>query len=46
MINSSVVTVSYLLTKVTKLAFYLPDRAGLDMFMLLVTDFTPHSQVV
>lgn len=33
MINSSVVTVSYLLTKVTKLAFYLPDRAGTDMFM-------------
>lgn len=33
MVNSSVVTVSYLLTKVTKLAFYLPDRAGSDMFM-------------
>ncbi|MCY7567924.1 ABC transporter permease [Bacillus safensis] len=33
MINSSVVAVSYLLTKVTKLAFYLPDRAGVDMFM-------------
>ncbi|GKV56320.1 hypothetical protein NCCP2222_22670 [Sporosarcina sp. NCCP-2222] len=32
-INSSVVTISYLLTKVTKLAFYLPDRAGMDMFM-------------
>ncbi|KQL18375.1 ABC transporter permease [Cytobacillus solani] len=32
-INSSVVTVSYLLTKVTKLAFYLPDRAGTDMLM-------------
>ncbi|QTD39423.1 ABC transporter permease [Sporosarcina sp. Te-1] len=33
MINSSVVTISFLLTKVTKLAFYLPDMAGLDMFM-------------
>ncbi|MEI3606568.1 ABC transporter permease [Pseudogracilibacillus sp. SE30717A] len=32
-INSSVVTVSYLLTKVTKLAFYLPDLAGSDMFI-------------
>ncbi|MBB4824952.1 hypothetical protein HNO89_002178 [Sporosarcina luteola] len=33
MINSSVVTISFLLTKVTKLAFYLPDMAGLDMFL-------------
>lgn len=41
-INSSVVTVSYLLTKVTKLAFYLPDRAGTDMFMSdgFLTPFT------
>ncbi|WP_054940648.1 ABC transporter permease [Paenibacillus ihuae] len=33
MINSSVVSFSVLLSKVTKLAFYLPDRAGIDMFM-------------
>lgn len=33
MINSSVVTFSYLLTKVTKLGFYLPDIAGSNMFM-------------
>ncbi|MEK5254849.1 ABC transporter permease [Paenibacillus sp. FSL F4-0125] len=33
MINSSVVSFSVLLAKVTKLAFYLPDRAGIDMFM-------------
>ncbi|BFH62570.1 ABC transporter permease [Paenibacillus azoreducens] len=32
-INSSVVSFSVLLSKVTKLAFYLPDRAGLEMFM-------------
>ncbi|MGG2104539.1 hypothetical protein ABFY51_03680 [Lysinibacillus pakistanensis] len=39
MINSSVVTVSYLLAKVTKLAFYLPDKAGLDMFMFTSDSF-------
>ncbi|MGA3603077.1 ABC transporter permease [Lysinibacillus agricola] len=39
MINSSVVTVSYLLTKVTKLAFYLPDKAGADMFMFTSDSF-------
>ncbi|WP_245583910.1 hypothetical protein [Paenibacillus terrigena] len=33
MINSSFVSFSYLLSRVTKLAFYLPDRAGTDMFM-------------
>lgn len=33
MINSSVVSFSVLLYKVTKLAFYLPDRAGFEMFM-------------
>lgn len=33
MINSSLVSFSVLLSKVTKLAFYLPDRAGLEMFM-------------
>lgn len=32
-INSSVVSFSVLLYKVTKLAFYLPDRAGFEMFM-------------
>ncbi|WP_019910789.1 ABC transporter permease [Paenibacillus sp. HW567] len=35
MINSSVVSFSVLLSKVTKLAFYLPDRAGTDMFMIM-----------
>lgn len=34
-INSSVVSFSVLLSKVTKLSFYLPDRAGIDMFMPL-----------
>ncbi|MNO58115.1 ABC-2 family transporter protein [compost metagenome] len=34
-INSSVVSISYLLSKVTKLAFYFPDIAGADMFMSL-----------
>ena len=33
MINSSLVSFSFLLSKVTKLAFYLPDKAGLEMFM-------------
>jgi hypothetical protein len=33
MINSSVVSFSVLLYRVTKLAFYLPDRAGVEMFM-------------
>ncbi|MEK4852099.1 ABC transporter permease [Paenibacillus sp. FSL H7-0756] len=33
MINSSLVSFSVLLAKVTKLAYYLPDRAGIDMFM-------------
>ncbi|MFC7677726.1 ABC transporter permease [Paenibacillus sp. GCM10028914] len=33
MINSSVVSFSVLLYKVTKLALYLPDRAGLEMLM-------------
>ncbi|MGC4747972.1 hypothetical protein ACLQ28_20295 [Micromonospora sp. DT201] len=32
-INSSVVSVSYLLTKVTSLAVYLPDIAGTQMFL-------------
>lgn len=38
-INSSIVTVSYLLAKVTKLAFYLPDKAGVDMFMFTSDSF-------
>lgn len=33
MINSSLVSFSVLLAKVTELAYYLPDRAGIDMFM-------------
>lgn len=32
-INSSVVSVSYLLTKVTDLAVYLPDIVGAQMFI-------------
>lgn len=32
-LNASVVTVSYLLSNITKLGFYLPDSAGRDMFM-------------
>ncbi|WP_410768759.1 ABC transporter permease [Fontibacillus sp. BL9] len=32
-INTSVVSFSFLLSKVTRLALYLPDRAGMDMFM-------------
>lgn len=32
-INTSVASFSFLLSKVTKLALYLPDRAGLEMFM-------------
>lgn len=32
-INSSFISFSFLLTKVTKFAFYLPDQAGANMFM-------------
>ncbi|GFN33173.1 ABC transporter permease [Paenibacillus xylaniclasticus] len=32
MVNSSVVSVSYLLSRITPLAYYLPDRAGIHMF--------------
>lgn len=39
-INSSVVSFSVLLYRVTKLAFYLPDRAGIDMFMFTSDTFT------
>ncbi|TCZ80065.1 ABC transporter permease [Paenibacillus albiflavus] len=38
-INSSFVSFSFLLSRVTKLAFYLPDRAGVDMFMLTSDKF-------
>lgn len=40
MINSSVVSFSVLLYRVTKLAFYLPDRAGAEMFMFTSDTFT------
>lgn len=40
-INSSVVSFSFLLSKVSKLALYLPDRAGLDMFMSMSDSFHP-----
>lgn len=39
-INSSVVSFSVLLYRVTKLAFYLPDRAGAEMFMFTSDTFT------
>lgn len=39
MINSSVVSFSVLLSKVTKLAFYLPDRAGAEMFIFMSDRF-------
>ncbi|WP_145049004.1 ABC transporter permease [Paenibacillus xylanexedens] len=43
MINSSIVSFSILLAKVTPLAVYLPDRAGIDMFMSMNDRFhTPH----
>lgn len=32
-LNASFVSISFLLSRLTKLAFYLPDRAGTDMFM-------------
>lgn len=38
-INTSVVSFSFLLSKVTKLALYLPDRAGIDMFMQMSDRF-------
>ncbi|KTD86662.1 ABC transporter permease [Paenibacillus etheri] len=40
MINSSVVSFSVLLYRVTKLAVYLPDRAGAEMFMFTSDTFT------
>lgn len=38
-INTSVVSFSFLLSKITKLALYLPDRAGLEMFMFMSDRF-------
>ncbi|MUT68483.1 ABC transporter permease [Paenibacillus sp. NEAU-GSW1] len=38
-INTSFVSFSFLLSKVTKLALYLPDRAGMDMFMSMSDSF-------
>lgn len=38
-INTSFVSFSFLLSKVTKLALYLPDRAGFEMFMYLSNRF-------
>ncbi|WP_246188141.1 ABC transporter permease [Paenibacillus tengchongensis] len=35
LINSSLVSFSVLLSKITKLAYYLPDRAGAEMFMVM-----------
>ncbi len=37
-VNSSVVTVSYLLTRLTPLAYYLPDIAGIRMFIRDLAD--------
>ncbi|MCG7378775.1 ABC transporter permease [Paenibacillus sp. ACRSA] len=39
MINSSIVSFSIMLAKVTPLAVYLPDRAGIDMFMSMSDRF-------
>lgn len=39
MINSSIVSFSFLLSRVTRLALYLPDRAGIDMFMSMSDGF-------
>ncbi|MFC4592555.1 ABC transporter permease [Sphaerisporangium corydalis] len=38
--NTSVVTVTYLLTKITLLANYLPDMAGIRMFIRKIADNT------
>lgn len=40
-INSSVVSFGVLLSKVTKLAFYIPDRAGTEMFLFTNDRHTP-----
>ncbi|WP_020433891.1 ABC transporter permease [Paenibacillus riograndensis] len=37
--NTSFVSFSFLLSKVSTLAFYLPDRAGIDMFMSMSDSF-------
>ncbi|AZS15440.1 ABC transporter permease [Paenibacillus lutimineralis] len=38
-INTSLVSFSFLLSKITKLALYLPDRVGLEMFMFMSDRF-------
>ncbi|WP_339816291.1 ABC transporter permease [Paenibacillus sp. FSL R7-0216] len=40
-INTSFVSFSFLLSKVTKLALYLPDRVGIEMFMFTNDQFLP-----
>ncbi|MNN13589.1 ABC-2 family transporter protein [compost metagenome] len=40
-INTSFVSFSFLLSKVTKLALYLPDRVGIEMFMFTNDRFLP-----
>lgn len=39
-VNSSLVTVTYLLTRITPLAYYLPDMAGIRMFIRDLADST------
>ncbi|XID92692.1 ABC transporter permease [Paenibacillaceae bacterium WGS1546] len=39
-VNTSVVTVTYLLTRITPLAYYLPDMAGIRMFIRDLADST------
>jgi len=39
-VNTSVVTVTYLLTRLTSLAYYLPDMAGIRMFIRNLEDST------
>ncbi|MFB9275585.1 ABC transporter permease [Cohnella cellulosilytica] len=39
-VNTSVVTVTYLLTRITPLAYYLPDMAGIRMFIRELADST------
>ncbi|WP_372629864.1 ABC transporter permease [Cohnella sp.] len=39
-VNTSVVTVTYLLTRITSLAYYFPDMAGIRMFIRNLDDST------
>ncbi|WP_059042783.1 ABC transporter permease [Paenibacillus rubinfantis] len=39
--NTSFVSFSFLLSKLTKLALYLPDRVGIEMFMVTGDSFLP-----